>query len=75
MMQLDIEKTKIDVTEEVEYEVSLTTAFPTSRKYFTATVVGTSVEGHGFEMERTADTPDAAIKALFDSMTEVGVTL
>lgn len=75
-MQLDIEKTKIDVTEELVYENSYSeAALKPIATVYNAELDGKSTEGHHISMTRQATTPDAAIKALFEAMTEVGVTL
>lgn len=74
-MQLDIEQTKISVVEEVVETWDLGGYVMPGGSHFVASVDGTSIEGHGFEMTRFGSTPDAAIKALFEGMTAAGVTL
>lgn len=75
-MQLDIEKTKIDVEERSVYAEDL--CAPVGRVIsvtFVATLNGESVEGHTIHMSREATSPDVAIKELFNAMTAAGVTL
>lgn len=75
-MQLDIEKTQIDVEEQTVYDSVLTDTEPRAvSNTFVATLEGESIEGHTIHMKREATSPDAAIKALFEAMTEAGVTL
>lgn len=75
-MQLDIEQTKIDVTEELVYESEHGVTVPQAiATVYIAELNGTSVEGHTITMQRQATSPDAAIKALFEGMTAAGVSL
>lgn len=75
-MQLDIEETRIDVVESVVYNTATAYAEPVATSVvFVATLEGTSTEGHTIHMNREASSPDAAIRALFEAMTEAGVTL
>lgn len=75
-MQLDIEKTKISVVEDLVYQNSYAAVGTTPiATVYTAEVNGESVEGHTITMSREGSSPDAAIKALFEAMTEAGVTL
>lgn len=75
-MQLDIEKTKIDVVEQMVYDTALSAMVNTMISVeFIATLDGESIEGHTIHMSRTARTPDGAIKALFEAMTAASVSL
>lgn len=75
-MQLDIEKTKIDVQEELVYENSFMEAVGKEiATIYKAELNGESLEGHTISMSRQATSPDAAIKALFEAMTAAGVSL
>lgn len=75
-MQLDIEKTHIDVVERTVYDTDLSPMVnPMISVEFVATLDGESFEGHTIHMSRNARTPDGAIKALFEAMTAASVTL
>lgn len=74
-MQLDIERTKIDVVEQQTEEYQVYGLTHPARTSFVASVDGYSIEGHHIYMSRIRATPDDAIKALFEGMTDVGVTL
>lgn len=75
-MQLDMSRSKITVEEQRVESFDLMNATPeTATRYWTASLDGTSTQDETVRMERNGDTPDAAIKALFDAMTEAVITL
>lgn len=75
-MQLDSNFTKISATEQTEVVQELTVVSPRiEHRWWVAELDGISMKGEHVYMERTGGTPDAAIKNLFEAMTEQEITL
>lgn len=75
-MQLDKRWSKVTIEEQVDYEMSMTEPTREATRYWVARLAGvTPDDGMVVNMDRHGETPDAAIKALFEAMGEAGVTL
>lgn len=76
MMQLDKERTRIYVEEQLIEAQTLWVAAPVEVScYHQATLDGVSVGGHEIVMSRNGATPDEALKNLFEAMSDAEVTL
>lgn len=74
-MQLNKDYTHITVEERASSEWTVTEPHVQVSTGFIAHLDGESTDGHHIEMSREGKTPDKAIKALFEAMTEADVIL
>lgn len=75
-MILDRDKTKIHVEEIVDYDYRLTAVVaPVSTRHWEASLSGVSENGEEVIMSRNGNTPDEALKNLFEAMHEAEVWL
>lgn len=76
-MRLDPGLTSISVDEEVEYYDYWLTRPPIEQRYWLATLrgVSASVNAETVTMSRAGDSPDEAMRKLFEAMSDAGVTL
>lgn len=75
-MILDKDKTGIRVEEQVEYDYQLTAAVAAvATRYWGASLSGVSENGEEVSMSRQGNTPDEALKNLFEAMHEAEVWL
>lgn len=74
-MVLVPDRTSIRVTEEVVSDVGYTDPPGVYSVQFVAYLDGESMNGEGIEMSRSGQTPDEAIKTLFEAMHDAGISL
>lgn len=75
-MKLDKDQTKITLEEQIVEDISLTHAAPyTMSRYWSADLDGESESGETVRMSRSGESPDDALRILFEAMGDADVTL